>query len=154
MGREVGWKSAKLLVVNQQHEAQLTGLRSQYWSQYCLSSSSMTWLVEQHTFIKFANATKLEVVDRLNVCAAIQRDLKKEEKWTERNFMNFHKGKCKVLLLERNDSMCILGATQQEISLTKKDLGVPGNKLIPVRSLQPRKLILYLHSTPMIWDCV
>lgn len=104
------------------------------------------------TFSKFANARKLEVVDRSDVYAAIQRDLNKVGKWTKRDFMNFHNGKYKVLLLERNESMHILGANQQGIILAKKDLSVLLNKLIPVSSLQPRKLILYLHSTLMnIW---
>lgn len=152
MGREVGWRSAKLLEVNQQHEAQLT---AGHWPQESILSvifiNDLAGETEC-TFIKFANATKLEVVDRLDVRAAIQRNLKKEGKWTKRNFMNFHKGKCKVLLLERNVSIYILRANQQEISLAKKDLSVPVNKLISVSSLQPRKLILYLYSTLMnIW---
>ena len=92
------------------------------------------------------------MVDRSDVYAAIQRDLNKVGKWTKRDFMNFHNGKYKVLLLARNESMHILGANQQGIILAKKDLSVLLNKLISVSSLQPRKLILYLHSTLMnIW---
>lgn len=40
--------------------------------------------------------------------------------------MKFHKGKCNVLLLSRNNDMhqYTLGANQMEISSTEKDLGV------------------------------
>ena len=56
------------------------------------------------TFNKFADDTKLGgVVDRLDGCAAFQRDLDRVEKWTKRNLMEFSKGKCEVLPLGRNN---------------------------------------------------
>jgi len=46
------------------------------------------------TFSKFADDTKLGgVVDTLAVCADIQRDLDRLERWAERNLMKFNKGK-------------------------------------------------------------
>lgn len=45
------------------------------------------------------------VVDITDGCTAIQRDFDGPEKWADMNLMKFSKGKCKVLLLGRNNSM-------------------------------------------------
>jgi len=53
--------------------------------------------------------------------AATQRDLDKLEKWTDKNLMEFNKGKCKVLHLGRNDTphQHSLGADCLESSLAE-----------------------------------
>lgn len=59
--------------------------------------------------------------DTSEVFAAIQRNLNRLQKWAGRNFINFNKGKRKVLYLERNKfrHQCRL-----ESSWTEKDVGV------------------------------
>lgn len=42
--------------------------------------------------------------DRLNGCAAVQRDFDTLEKWVERNLMKFKNRKCQVLPVGKNDS--------------------------------------------------
>ena len=58
------------------------------------------------TFGKFAGNTKLDrVADMPEGRAAIQRDLGRLEKWTNKNLMKFNKGKWKVPHLGRNSPM-------------------------------------------------
>ncbi|KAJ7407715.1 hypothetical protein BTVI_62357 [Pitangus sulphuratus] len=57
------------------------------------------------TLSKFADDTRLEgVAGTPKGCTAFQGDLDRLESWAERN-LKFNKGKCRVLLLGRNDSM-------------------------------------------------
>ena len=56
------------------------------------------------TLSRFADGTKLGgVADTAGVCAAIQRDCDRLEKWADRNLTKFNKVKCKVLRLSRNN---------------------------------------------------
>lgn len=52
---------------------------------------------------KFVDDTKLRVTDPPDGCAAIQQDLDRVEKWTERNLINFNEGRYKALHLRRNN---------------------------------------------------
>ncbi|GAB0209616.1 mitochondrial enolase superfamily member 1 [Grus japonensis] len=79
------------------------------------------------TLSKFADDAKLGgVADTPEGCSAIQRDLDRLESWVERNLMKFHKGKCRVLHLGRNNPMhqYKLGVDLLGSSTAKKDLGV------------------------------
>jgi len=62
------------------------------------------------------------VVDALEGCAAIQRDLNRPEKWAIRNLMQLSKGRRKVLYLGRNIPMYqhMLGANCLESRLAEK----------------------------------
>ena len=57
------------------------------------------------TLSKFADVEMRRMVDTLEVCDAIQRDLCSLERWTGRILMRFNRGKCRVLHLERNKCM-------------------------------------------------
>jgi len=79
------------------------------------------------TLSRFADNTKLGgVVDTVAGCAAIQQDLDRLESWAERNLMKFNEGKCRVLLLGRNNPMYQyrLGPDLLESSSAERDLGV------------------------------
>jgi len=114
----------------------------------------------EYTLNKFAdNTQKGGVVDTLERCAAIQRDLDRLEKCA-----HFNKEKCKVLHLGRNNTMSqyMLGANQLERSFAEKALealvdisqqcalvakktnGIPGcNRSV---NSQSREVILHLYS--------
>ena len=63
------------------------------------------------------------------VCAAIQRDLGRLEKWVQRNLMKFHKGKCNV------SHQDMLSASWLESSLAEKDRpGGPGRQHIAAQA--------------------
>lgn len=52
---------------------------------------------------KFVKSTKLgRMVDAQDSCAVIQKNLHKQEKWTNMNLIKFNQGKCKVSYLGRN----------------------------------------------------
>ena len=90
------------------------------------------------TLSKFADSTKLGgMADTLEGCAAIQQDLNRLESWAERNLMTFHKSKCRVLHLERNNHMhqYSLGDDLLERSSTEKNLFFLVNKRLAM-SLQ------------------
>jgi len=65
-------------------------------------------------------------VDTPEGYAAIKRDLDKLERWTERNLVEFNKGKCRVLHLERNNPthQYRLEVDLLESSSLERDLGV------------------------------
>jgi len=74
----------------------------------------------ERTFSKFADDTKLGgVADALDSCARPG-----QESWAERNLMKFHKDKCRVLHLGRNNPMhqYRLGAYLLESSSVERDL--------------------------------
>ncbi|KAK4816474.1 hypothetical protein QYF61_017226 [Mycteria americana] len=77
------------------------------------------------TLSKFADDAKLgEVADMSQGHAAMQRDLDRLEKWTDRKLIKFNKGKCQVLPLGRNDPLwqCMLADDQLENSSAEKDM--------------------------------
>ena len=52
---------------------------------------------------KFADETKLGGVPIPKHCAALQRDVGKQEGCAERNLLKLNKGKCRMLYLGRNN---------------------------------------------------
>lgn len=75
------------------------------------------------TFMQIAYETKLGgVVDRPDVCAAVQRHADKLEKWTDKNVLK----KCQILHLGRNkpSHQDKLGPDQLESHLAERDLGI------------------------------
>lgn len=98
--------------------------KGQYWLHSC---STPSLIVSECTLSKFTgNANLGGMADRPGGCAVIQRDLNNLKKWAHRNLMMFHKGKCKVLQLGRNNHrhLYVLGVVQLESSFAKNDPGV------------------------------
>lgn len=72
------------------------------WVQYCPTSSLMTWMMGQSAPSANLQAIKNWKVQSIQWCAAIQKDLNRVEKWTDRN-MKFIKRKCQVLQLGKDN---------------------------------------------------
>ncbi|KAJ7410793.1 hypothetical protein WISP_106189 [Willisornis vidua] len=72
----------------------------------------------EYTKSKFDDDTKLGgVTETPDGCAAIQRNLDKQEKWANRNVMKFSKERYEVLHLERNNPV-----HQYMMAIARKEL--------------------------------
>ena len=76
------------------------------------------------------------VADTPEGCATIQRDLNRPEKRTDRNVMQFNKGKCKVLHLGRKKPMhqCRPGGQTAGKQLGRKGPGCLGGHRVEYES--------------------
>jgi len=105
------------------------------------------------TLSKFSDDTKLGgVVDTPAACAAIQQELNRLESWAERNLMKFSKGKCRVLLLGRNNPMhqYRLGTDLLQSSCAERDLGV----LVDDRLTMSQQCALVAKKSSGILGCI
>jgi len=101
----------------------------------------------------FANDTELGgVMDTPEGCAAIQQDLERLESYVERNLMKFNKGKCRVLLLGRNNRMhqYRLGVDLLESSSAERDLGV----LVHDRLIMSQPCAMVVNKANRILGCI
>ncbi|PKU40442.1 rna-directed dna polymerase from mobile element jockey-like [Limosa lapponica baueri] len=104
------------------------------------SIPAVIWMTEYSGVNLSKFAELVGVVDRPDSCAAIQRDLNRLENWAVRNFMQFSKGRYKVLPLGRIKPMhqYTLETAWLESSCVEKEPRVVVDKM--TRS-QPRALV-------------
>lgn len=70
------------------------------------------------------------MIDKPEGYAAIQRDLDRLEKWSQKNLTKFSKGKFKVLPLRRTNSRHTLGAYHLESNSAEKGSGIDTKLII------------------------
>ncbi|GAB0207475.1 mitochondrial enolase superfamily member 1 [Grus japonensis] len=103
------------------------------------------------TLSKFTNDAKLGgVTDTPEGFAAIQKDLNRLEKWTDRNFMKFNKGKFKGTT--PCTSTC-WGLTGRKVALQKRTDGMEG-VLVDVRLTMSQKCALVAKATNSVLGCI
>ncbi|KAJ7400656.1 rna-directed dna polymerase from mobile element jockey-like [Pitangus sulphuratus] len=123
----------------------------QYWAQYCLTYSFMTWMKRQVPPRQVCHDTKLGgVTNNPEGCVALQKNINRLQRWTEKNSLKFNKGKCRVLHLGRNNPMhqYRLGVELLESSSAEKDLGVlVDNKL----SMSQRCAFVAKKADGILW---
>ena len=110
--------------------------------------------------VKFEDDTKLRGVwgatplSTLEGRAAIQRNFSKLEKWANRNFMKFSKGKSEVLHLGKKNcqQQYRLGTYGLGSSSTEKDLGVLMDRGIKLHGSQQCALAAKVANS--ILDCI
>ncbi|PKU40477.1 rna-directed dna polymerase from mobile element jockey-like [Limosa lapponica baueri] len=105
------------------------------------------------TLSKFTDDTKLGgVAETPEGCATIQRDLDRLERWADRNLMKFHKDKCRILHLGRDNPMhqYRLGAHLLQSSSVEKELGV----LVDNRMTMSQQCALVTKAANGILVCI
>ena len=103
----------------------------------------------EYTFRKHKDDTVLGgLADRLDGCAATQRDTDKLEKWANTSLVKF-KGKRKALPLRRNNPrhQHRLGANRQKSSCAEKELGV----LVDIKLTTSLQRALAAKKVNSIW---